>query len=102
MVAASCWPARNSLLGRLTGRKIPCLSRIERQKLRDPAALRASWGEDHAKFPVLREFCAVSALRSGDLQRLDPRQFAAFEPFEKGPAGGRDIAELVHNPGHRE
>src|SRR5947208_5376096 len=102
MVAASGWPARNSLLGRVTGQKIPRLSGIERQKLKDSTVLRACWGEDHAKFPVLREFGLANSLRSGGLQRLDPRQLAAFEPFEKGAAGGRDIAELVHHPGHRE
>src|ERR1051326_8625158 len=36
---------------------------------------------------------------SGDLQRFDPGQLAAFEPFEKSPAGGRDIAELVGHAG---
>src|ERR1700736_6294046 len=51
---------------------------------------------------LLMESGAVSGLRSGDFERLDPGEFAAFEPFEEGAAGGRDIAELVHDPGHRE
>src|SRR5438477_11248045 len=44
----------------------------------------------------------ANELVSGGPERLDPWEFPAFEPFEKGAAGGRDITELVHDPGHGE
>jgi hypothetical protein len=53
------------------------------------------------KIPVSREFATMRA-RSGDFQRLHTGELAAFQPFEESAAGGRDVAELVHDPGHRE
>src|ERR1700726_3555066 len=53
------------------------------------------------KIPVSREFAAMRA-RSGDFQRFHTGEFAPLQPFEKGAAGGRDIAELLHDSGHRE
>src|SRR5438552_3780434 len=107
-VAIAAWLARAAVLARrhsqhpaqipCSGPEIPCArprnSLLEHGRLAEnpriswPAAAPAR--KKTAKFPVSREFAAVSHRRSaGRFQRLDPRQLAAFEPFEKGAAGGR-------------
>ena len=34
-----------------------------------------------------------------DIERRDPGQLLAFQPFQEGAAGGRDVGELVLDPG---
>ena len=45
---------------------------------------------------VRRDSCSSSCF---DFQRFDARQFLAFKPFQKRPAGGRDIGEILLHAG---
>src|ERR1051326_192422 len=59
------------------------------------------WPRTGENFPVESRkslLCGESgpmSVCSPHLQRFDPGQLAAFEPFEKSPTSGRDIADLV-------
>src|SRR5262249_48794202 len=79
---------RASILSRMQTKRARTLARTDyRPQEEFPVKLQ--------KIPCSEGICATAAYHSGGLQGLDARQLAAFEPFEKGSAGGRDISHRI-------
>src|SRR5437016_6293265 len=67
--------------------------------------LKARYPASRSSRRVFQKMTLCALLRrsiSARRERRHARQFAAFEPFEKGAAGGRDVAEIVDDPGGGE